>query len=114
VPDFFLIRCVTPEYPSGTYAYFTTTNSSYYPLFPFVIGNAYQGSSGLYWEILEFYLVSNIVSIVCLVSPNGKMVTIPSGVTTYFSYSSTSVNEPEKLFFLISLMITIMGIKMNH
>ena len=29
--------CVTPEYPSGTYAYFVTRNSSGYPLFPFVV-----------------------------------------------------------------------------
>ena len=41
----FHIRCVTPEYPSGTYAYFTTSNSTYYPLFPFVLGAAYQGVS---------------------------------------------------------------------
>jgi hypothetical protein len=41
----FLIRYVTPEYPSGTYAYFTTSNSTYYPLFPFVLGASYQGVS---------------------------------------------------------------------
>ena len=42
----FPIRCVTPEYPNGTYAYFTTSNSTFYPLFPFVLGVAYQGVSG--------------------------------------------------------------------
>ncbi len=30
--------CVTPEYPNGTYAYFTTINSSGSPVFPYIIG----------------------------------------------------------------------------
>jgi len=35
--------CVTPEFPSGTYAYFVTTNSSNVPLYPNNIGLQYYG-----------------------------------------------------------------------
>ena len=44
--------CITPEYPNGTYAYFTTINSASdnsgvfekykKPVFPYLIGNSYQ------------------------------------------------------------------------
>jgi hypothetical protein len=37
---------VTPEYPNGIYAYYTTINSTYYPTFPFILGAAYKGVSG--------------------------------------------------------------------
>ena len=30
--------CVTPEYPEGTYAYFTTVDSNGDPLFPYIVG----------------------------------------------------------------------------
>jgi hypothetical protein len=35
--------CITPDYPSGTYAYFLTLNSSLLPVYPYVIGNTYFG-----------------------------------------------------------------------
>jgi hypothetical protein len=36
--------CVTPEYPSGTYAYFTTISSAGVAQFPYLIGPYYYGS----------------------------------------------------------------------
>jgi hypothetical protein len=36
--------CVTPEYPSGTYAYFVTIDNTLYPIYPFVIGPTYYGT----------------------------------------------------------------------
>jgi hypothetical protein len=36
--------CVTPEYPSGTYAYFTTLTSSGTPQYPYYIGDQYYGT----------------------------------------------------------------------
>jgi hypothetical protein len=36
--------CVTPEYPSGTYAYFVTIDASGTPEFPYYIGPEYYGS----------------------------------------------------------------------
>jgi hypothetical protein len=39
--------CVTPEYPSGTYAYFVTvtlSNSVYTPAYPFIIGPSFYGA----------------------------------------------------------------------
>ncbi len=36
--------CVTPEYPSGTYAYFVSISSNGTPTFPYNIGRGYYGS----------------------------------------------------------------------
>lgn len=36
--------CITPEYPSGTYAYFVTVNASGIPQFPYYIGTTYYGT----------------------------------------------------------------------
>ncbi len=36
--------CVTPEYPTGVYAYFTTVDSSHEPQFPYIIGDKFQGT----------------------------------------------------------------------
>ncbi len=38
--------CITPEYPSGTYAYFVTIDGSLNPAYPFVIGPTYYGVVG--------------------------------------------------------------------
>ena len=35
--------CYTPDYPSGTYAYFVTIDDSLKPAYPFVIGKTYYG-----------------------------------------------------------------------
>ena len=35
--------CATPEYPSGTYAYFVTVDSSYIPQYPYILGTYYYG-----------------------------------------------------------------------
>jgi hypothetical protein len=59
---------VTLEYPLGIYAYYTTTNASMYPQYPFVMG-CYFGIN---------------------LTPNGKNVAVPStGIASYFSYNST-------------------------
>ena len=36
--------CVTPEYPSGTYAYFVSISSNGMPAFPYNIGRAFYGA----------------------------------------------------------------------
>ncbi|MFL5730093.1 MAG: YHYH protein [Cytophagaceae bacterium] len=38
--------CITPDYPSGIYAYFVTLNDTLYPTFPFVLGSTYYGTVG--------------------------------------------------------------------
>ena len=35
--------CKTPEYPSGTYCYFTTLDDSLRPVYPYIIGLSYYG-----------------------------------------------------------------------
>ena len=36
--------CVTPEYPGGVYAYFTTVDSSHEPVFPYIVGDQFYGT----------------------------------------------------------------------
>ena len=43
---------VTPEYPQGTYAYYTTVNANMYPTYPFVFGSTYYGTAS---KFLYFY-----------------------------------------------------------
>ena len=59
--------CVTPEYPEGTYAYFTTVDEAHNSFFPYVVGPTYYG-------IVE---QSNFSG------PQGNNVTITESVTTY-------------------------------
>ena len=35
--------CVTPEYPSGTYAYFCTVDANYNSVYPYVVGPTFYG-----------------------------------------------------------------------
>jgi hypothetical protein len=52
--------CLTPEYPSGTWAYFTTINTDGTPAYPYTTGRQYYGS------------------------PTGGATTIGETVTTFF------------------------------
>jgi hypothetical protein len=36
--------CVTPEYPGGTYAYFTTIDANGRPVYPYNMGRRYRGN----------------------------------------------------------------------
>jgi hypothetical protein len=39
--------CVTPEFPNGTYAYFVTQNSNNQPVYPYIVGSAFYGSTAI-------------------------------------------------------------------
>lgn len=46
--------CTTPEYPNGTYAYFTTQYANGSPIYPYVIGPQYWGiPTGLHYEYIN-------------------------------------------------------------
>lgn len=66
---------VTPEYPSGTYAYYTTINDDGSPAFPYIVGMQYYGS----------------------VTGNAS-TTAPTGATTYYTngaYTQTLTGVPQ-------------------
>ncbi len=67
--------CKTPEYPSGTYAYFTTVDASLNPYYPYFIGPTFYGT------------FSNANT-----GPNGGQTTIPTGATQY-DPTATAVEE---------------------
>jgi hypothetical protein len=58
--------CVTPEYPLGTYAYFTTVDASLKPLYPYFTGPTFYG----------IVATGNT-------GPTGGKNTIPGGATQY-------------------------------
>lgn len=58
--------CVTPEYPSGTYAYFTTVDENLDPIYPYFIGPTFYG-----------------VIATGNTGPGGGQNSIPSGATQY-------------------------------
>jgi YHYH protein/Secretion system C-terminal sorting domain len=73
--------CVTPEYPSGTYAYFVTVDSALDPVYPYTFGPNYYG-------------VVNTSD----VGPTGGHVTITESVTTYTTDTASAVSTvPAKL-----------------
>ncbi len=78
----------TPEYPNGIYAYFTTVSSTFLPVYPFVIGPCYYGSQTL---------------------PNGRLTLPSTGITKYFSGSDAI--KTEKLFYFVSLVLTVFSFK---
>ncbi len=66
---------ITPEYPSGTYAYFVTINDDGSPAFPFLIGMQYYGTV-----------------------TGSSSATIPANATSYFAngaYTQTQVTTPQ-------------------
>lgn len=68
--------CVTPEYPSGTYAYFTAIDASFDPYYPYFIGPTFYGT------------ISNTN-----MGPNGGNATIPGTATQYDPQSTSSVQD---------------------
>jgi hypothetical protein len=75
--------CVTPEYPSGTYAYFITTDNSGNPAFPYIFADYYYG----------------VISASDM-GPNIGAATIPSSGVTYVTSTTTgivSVASPDEI-----------------
>ncbi len=76
--------CVTPEYPNGTYAYFTTVDENYKPYYPYFIGPTFYG----------VFSMSNT-------GPNGGKFTIPADATQYTSVDDVALIESNISLFPI-------------
>lgn len=70
--------CKTPEYPNGTYAYFTTIDASLKPIYPYFVGPTFYGN----------LQAGNT-------GPNGGKATVPGGATQY--QPTTAVKEVEAM-----------------
>ena len=66
-------RCVTPEFPAGTYAYFTTINADGTPAYPYTTGRQYYGN------------------------PTGGISTIGETVTKFFDGGPNKVETTKQL-----------------
>lgn len=64
--------CVTPEYPSGTYAYFATVDSNHNSAYPYAVGPTFYG-----------------------VYANRKVTSIPSGTTEYLKVDDVVISDNE-------------------
>lgn len=76
--------CKTPEYPNGTYAYFTTVDASLKPVYPYFIGPTFYGN----------LQTGNT-------GPTGGKTTVPGTATQYTP--TTSVKEVEEMDAIISM-----------
>ncbi len=76
--------CKTPEYPNGTYAYFTTVDVSLKPVYPYFIGPTFYGN----------LQTGNT-------GPTGGKTTVPGTATQYTP--TTSVKEVEEMDAIISM-----------
>ena len=71
--------CITPEYPSGIYAYFVTLDSTLTPVYPYAIGQTFYG---------------NIIPTDGNMGPNSGFVTIAETVTNFLPTSVVNEFEP--------------------
>lgn len=76
--------CKTPEYPNGTYAYFTTVDASLKPVYPYFIGPTFYGN----------LQTGNT-------GPTGGKTTVPGSATQYTP--TTSVKEVEEMDAIITM-----------
>lgn len=79
--------CVTPEFPNGTYAYFTTNNASKQPTFPYTYFGTYYG-----------------VVTAGNTGPGGGHVTISEATTVYQPTVSTVGLEKQNFNILYEIM----------
>ncbi|MBI3509427.1 MAG: YHYH protein [Bacteroidetes bacterium] len=102
--------CVTPDYPSGIYAYFVTLNDTLYPQYPYVLGPTYYGTvqagntgpGGGHVTITETTTVYTGAAGVYNITPTIKYTLMPNPTSDfsyiYFDPSSTTNNIAGELF----------------
>jgi YHYH protein len=82
--------CVTPEFPNGTYAYFTTIDADGKPIYPYNMGRRYHGipngqlCRGIYEPVTTNFVNTANASLTASVTP-GKATTLtwtPNGYET--------------------------------
>jgi hypothetical protein len=98
--------CITPEYPSGTYAYFATLDETLTPAFPYALGEYFygvtQGSDGNMGPSGGFVNIAETVmpypnsalavaavaaNIACSGGSNGAITTITTGGAAPYTYN---------------------------
>lgn len=88
--------CKTPEYPNGTYAYFTTVDANFKPVYPYFIGPTFYGS----------FSNTNV-------GPNGGNTTVPTGATQYTSVKDIEAIEANIEMFPVPV-VKDLNIRLNE
>jgi len=80
--------CVTPEFPQGTYAYFTTIDANGKPVYPYNMGRRYHGNpvgrlvTGIHEPVATNFL-AHAQSVAGTQNPNPKTLTWNAGIGGY-------------------------------
>lgn len=83
--------CVTPDFPTGTYAYFLTENSSGIPQFPYIIGPTFYG---------KLFADSNDSTLETLLTNAISAVFTPAFTSTVTNYYVTVENQQSSIYFV--------------
>ena len=74
--------CNTPEFPNGTYAYFTTFDESMDPAYPYIIGPKFKNVKSNYFEIKNLNYNHNVSANINFISFSSASNPINFSVTT--------------------------------
>ena len=72
--------CVTPDYPNGTYAYFTAVGPTLTPAYPYVVGNTFYGDATTVTNGGGIAISPLLGSSLGLETDQGKWTTVHSGL----------------------------------
>ena len=80
--------CMTPEFPQGTYAYFTTIDANGRPAYPYIMGHRFHGNPvGRIVRAVYEPVATNFVN-----EANAALASIPSAKTTTLTWNDGNGN----------------------
>ena len=88
--------CVTPDYPNGTYAYFTSIDPALKPTYPYVIGDTFYGNSTTVTNGGGTAITGLLGSTLGLENDQGKWTTVHSGLENrgeWNNYTRYKIND---------------------
>lgn len=107
--------CVTPDYPNGTYAYFTAISSNGTPVYPYNIGRGYYGSptGGTVTSITES-VTTNFLGYTNLIQKLNSPVVKGGTVTLTWSAIEGGSYQVESSTNLTSWTVLATGVSANQ
>ncbi len=108
--------CVTPEYPSGTYAYFITTDGAGDPAFPYLLADEYYGTvastmnigySTIPGGVTQYDVTSSTSDVIINVSPDNSTAT---SVTITFDIDTTETDGGDPPYTVTPDEVTLGGV----
>jgi hypothetical protein len=88
--------CVTPDYPNGTYAYFTTVDNALKPVYPYVVGNTFYNDPTTITNGGGISITALSGSVLGLEADQAKWTTVHSGLENrgeWNNYTRYKIND---------------------